>query len=62
MRFDLSRDELDALVEKAREASRLELADQRLWPSLKARYRELAAFARLLDELEGRAQSVGYTF
>jgi aminoglycoside/choline kinase family phosphotransferase len=26
------------------------------------RYRELAAFARLLDELEGRAQSVGYTF
>jgi len=26
------------------------------------RYRELAAFAKLLDELEGRARQVGYTF
>jgi hypothetical protein len=26
------------------------------------RYRPLAPFARLLDELEGRASEVGYTF
>jgi aminoglycoside/choline kinase family phosphotransferase len=27
-----------------------------------ARYRELAPLATLLDELEGRAHSIGYTF
>ena len=27
-----------------------------------ARYRELAPFAKLLDELENRANAVGYTF
>jgi N-acetylmuramate 1-kinase len=27
-----------------------------------ARYRELGPFSKLLDELEGRAQSIGYTF
>lgn len=30
--------------------------------SVSARYRELSALARLLDELEGRAAGVGYTF
>ena len=41
MRFDLSDDELGAVVEKAREESKLELADSRLWASLKARHIDL---------------------
>ena len=30
--------------------------------SVSTRYRELGPFAKLLDELEGRARSIGYTF
>ncbi len=42
MRFDLSEEELGNVVESAREQSRLELADLRLWPPLKARHVDLA--------------------
>jgi RecB family exonuclease len=37
-----SDDELEALVDEARAASQAELADERLWPSLKARHVDLA--------------------
>lgn len=42
IRFDLSEEELGAVVERAREASHLELADDRMWPSLRARHLDLA--------------------
>ncbi len=42
VRVDLSDDEIGLAVEKARELSRLELADERLWLSLKARHVDLA--------------------
>jgi ATP-dependent helicase/nuclease subunit B len=41
MKFDLSDAELDAVVEKARVESKLELADPRLWGPLKARHIDL---------------------
>ena len=41
VKFDLTQEDLGAVVEKARERSGLELADQRLWPSLKARMVDL---------------------
>lgn len=42
MRFDLSDEEIAKVVEDAREAAKLELADARLWPPLKARHIEMA--------------------
>lgn len=42
MRFDYSEEEYANLVDAAKTESRLELADPRLWPPLKARYTDLA--------------------
>jgi ATP-dependent helicase/nuclease subunit B len=41
-KFDYSDEELGALMEKAKEASDLELADPRVWQGLKSRYQDLA--------------------
>jgi RecB family exonuclease len=41
-RFTLSEDELDAIVEKARVGCELQLADERLWPMLRTRHKDLA--------------------
>ena len=41
-RADWSAEEIDAAIEEARVASATELADERLWPSLRARHRDFA--------------------
>ena len=42
MRFDLSDDEIASLVETARDEAKIQFADPRLWPPLKARHVDLA--------------------
>lgn len=55
VRFDYSKAEMDDIVERAREASVLELADTRLWPPLKERYVDMG-FRFLAFEREIRTR------
>ena len=55
LRFDYTTSELESIVDRARVLSRLELADERLWAPLRARYSDLAT--RFLEfEREHRLQ------
>lgn len=55
VRFDYSKSEMEEVVERAREASNMELADARLWPPLKERYVDMG-FRFLAFEKEIRTQ------
>lgn len=55
IRFEYSKGEMEEMVEKAREASGMELADSRLWPPLKERYVDMG-FRFLAFEKEMRTQ------
>lgn len=42
IRFDYSEKELEDIVNEARKVSKIELADERIWPSMQVRYIEMA--------------------